>query len=133
MTILFENIKKLVQTEDAPIRWRAGKEMQHLPCIENAYLIIEGDTIVDYGRMEDFKVGMLGDNTVEIVDVSGRMIFPAFCDSHSHIVYAGSREIEYIDKIKGLSYEEIAQKTGLSPLNIRVQVSLARKKLKQRL
>lgn len=112
MTILFENIKKLVQTEDAPIRWRAGKEMQHLPCIENAYLIIEGDTIVDYGRMEDFKVGMLGDNTVEIVDVSGRMIFPAFCDSHSHIVYAGSREIEYIDKIKGLSYEEIAKRGG---------------------
>ncbi len=114
MALLIKNIKKLVQTEEKPIRWRAGKDMQDLPCIDDAFLLTVGDKIADYGKMSDFSEDMLKNikEKVEIVDASGKMVFPAFCDSHSHLVYAGSREIEYIDKIKGLSYEEIAKRGG---------------------
>ena len=88
--------------------------MSNLPCIEDAYLLVVGDKIHDFGKMSDFSDKMLEKvkEPVEVVDATGRMVFPAFCDSHSHIVYAGSREIEYIDKIKGLSYEEIAKRGG---------------------
>ena len=114
MAVLIKNIKKLVQVETAPIPFRAGKEMSNLPCIEDAYLLVVGDKIHDFGKMSDFSEKMLGKikEPVEVVDATGRMVFPTFCDSHSHIVYAGSREIEYIDKIKGLSYEEIAKRGG---------------------
>lgn len=110
MKTLFINIKKLIQTEDTPRQWVAGSEMGKLPFIENAYLLVNDELIEDFGPMAvlpDFDV----DSVVE-VDVSGRMILPAFCDSHTHLVYAGSREIEYVDKIKGLSYEEIAKRGG---------------------
>ena len=114
MAVLIKNIKKLVQVETAPIPFRAGKEMSNLPCIEDAYLLVVGDKIHDFGKMSDFSEKMLEKvkEPVEVVDATGRMVFPTFCDSHSHIVYAGSREIEYIDKIKGLSYEEIAKRGG---------------------
>jgi len=114
MAVLIKNIKKLVQAETAPIPFRAGKEMSNLPCIEDAYLLVVGDKIHDFGKMSDFSEKMLEKvkEPVEVVDATGRMVFPTFCDSHSHIVYAGSREIEYIDKIKGLSYEEIAKRGG---------------------
>ena len=114
MAVLIKNIKKLVQVETAPIPFRAGKEMSNLPCIEDAYLLVVGDKIHDFGKMSDFSEKMLEKvkEQVEVVDATGRMVFPTFCDSHSHIVYAGSREIEYIDKIKGLSYEEIAKRGG---------------------
>ena len=114
MAVFIKNIKKLVQAETAPIPFRAGKEMSNLPCIEDAYLLVVGDKIHDFGKMSDFSDKMLEKvkEPVEVVDATGRMVFPAFCDSHSHIVYAGSREIEYIDKIKGLSYEEIAKRGG---------------------
>lgn len=106
--LLIKNIKELVQVENHPVRFRAGKEMQHLERISDAYLLIEDDKIKDFGKMEK-----LGDITAEqIIDASGKMVFPCFCDSHTHIVYSGSREIEYIDKIKGLSYEEIAKRGG---------------------
>ena len=112
MAVLIKNIKKLVQAETAPIPFRAGKEMSNLPCIDDAYLFVVGDKIHDFGKMSDFSEKMLEKvkEPVEVVDATGRMVFPTFCDSHSHIVYAGSREIEYIDKIKGLSYEEIAKR-----------------------
>ena len=114
MAVLIKNIKKLVQAETAPIPFRAGKEMSNLPCIDDAYLLVVGDKIHDFGKMSDFSEKMLEKvkEPVEVVDATGRMVFPTFCDSHSHIVYAGSREIEYIDKIKGLSYEEIAKRGG---------------------
>ena len=114
MAVLIKNIKKLVQVETAPIPFRAGSEMSNLPCIDDAYLLVVGDKIYDFGKMSDFSEKMLEkiDEPIETVDATGRMVFPTFCDSHSHIVYAGSREIEYIDKIKGLSYEEIAKRGG---------------------
>ena len=114
MAVLVKNIKKLVQAESAPLRFRAGAEMRHLPCIDDAFLLAVGGKIAAYGPMSEFSEQLLSGITekVEVVDATGRMVFPTFCDSHSHIVYAGSREIEYIDKIKGLSYEEIAKRGG---------------------
>ena len=114
MALLVQNIKKLVQAETAPIPFRAGSEMSNLPCIDDAYLLVVGDKIYDFGKMSDFSEKMLEKlgEPIDMVDATGRMVFPTFCDSHSHIVYAGSREIEYIDKIKGLSYEEIAKRGG---------------------
>lgn len=114
MAILVKNIKQLVQAETKSVKWRAGKDMQTLPIIENAYLLTEGEKIKDFGRMEDLsaeKLNKIKEN-IEEVDATGKMVFPSFCDSHTHIVYAGSREVEYIDKIKGLSYEEIAKRGG---------------------
>lgn len=114
MKLLISNIKTLVQVENEPRRWVAGADMAQLNCINDAYLLIEGERILDFGKMEDMpdfdeKEGF---DAVEEYDASGRMVFPSFCDSHTHLVYAGSRELEYTDKIKGLSYEEIAKRGG---------------------
>jgi imidazolonepropionase len=84
--------------------------MAELPFIEDAYLHIEGDTIVEYGSMQDLVFTKNKDNVV--YDATGRFVLPAWCDSHTHIVYAGSREHEFVDKIKGVSYEDIAKKGG---------------------
>lgn len=114
MTILIKNIKLLAQVEEKPVIWRAGKDMQTMHNIENAYLIIKDGKFYQFGSMKDWNpsiLAKLGSNVTEI-DATGRMVFPSFCDSHTHIVYAGSREIEYIDKIRGLSYEEIAKRGG---------------------
>jgi imidazolonepropionase len=103
-----------VQVEEKPVILRAGKEMQTLHKIENAYLLTEGEKIVDFGKMSDFSSDKLSKikEKIEEIDATGKFVFPSFCDSHTHIVYAGSREIEYVDKIKGLSYEEIARRGG---------------------
>ncbi len=108
MRILFKNIKELVQVREGEISFVSGAEMKILPSIKNAYLLIEGDTISDYGKMTDcpdFKVD-------KIVDASDKIILPTWCDSHTHIVYAGNREGEFVDRINGLSYEEIANNGG---------------------
>ena len=114
MALLIKKIKALVQVEEKPVVWRAGKAMQTLHKIENAYLLTEGEKIVDFGKMCDFNPQKLSKikEKVEEIDATGKFVFPSFCDSHTHIVYAGSREIEYVDKIKGLSYEEIAKRGG---------------------
>lgn len=108
-TLLIENIAKLVQVEtNEPKRWVAGRQMQKLQCIDNAYLLVEDGKIKQFGTRE--KAPQAGVETR--IDAKGGMVFPSFCDSHTHLVYAGSREIEYIDKIRGLSYEEIAKRGG---------------------
>ncbi|RUT78630.1 imidazolonepropionase [Ancylomarina longa] len=114
MKLLISNIKSLVQVEETPRMWVAGADMAKLNCLDNAYLLIEDDKIADFGKMEDMPNydEMEGFDLVEEIDATGRMVFPSFCDSHTHLVYAGSREIEYTDKIKGLSYEEIAKRGG---------------------
>lgn len=114
MALLLKNIKNLVQVEKTPELYRAGEKMREMHCIENAFLLTEGKHIVDFGPMSELTSSKLEKikEKIEEIDVSGKMVFPSFCDSHTHLVYAGSREIEYIDKIKGLSYEEIAKRGG---------------------
>lgn len=112
MQTLIKNIKKLVQIENDIKLLVTGKEMSVVESIENAYLLIEDDKIVDFGVMRDYKPANIKDNNFTEIDACDKMVFPSFVDSHTHLVYAGSREIEYIDKIKGLSYEEIAKRGG---------------------
>jgi len=112
MKKIFINIKGLVKAENDFVQKLSGVEMQILPIINNAFLIIEDDKIFDFGEMSNFQNQKI-DNSVEVFDLRNeQFIFPAFVDSHTHIVYAGSRETEFVDKIKGLSYEEIAQRGG---------------------
>lgn len=114
MKLLVKNIKKLVQVEDEPRKWVAGADMAKLNCIDNAFLLIDEGKIEDFGTMVSMPNfdEIEGTDVMQEIDATGRMVFPSFCDSHTHLVYAGSREIEYTDKIKGLSYEEIAKRGG---------------------
>lgn len=109
MRLLITNIKELYQTEDKPREMVCGKDMAILPCIKDAYLLMENDVIASFGAMASLPSDMVADQTI---DATGKIVLPTFCDSHTHIVYAGSRELEYIDKINGLSYEEIAKRGG---------------------
>jgi imidazolonepropionase len=109
--LLLKNIKTLVSVyENAPQKL-AGKEMKHLPCLENAWLACENGYIADFGEMESFP-GITNWKDLEVIDCGGKLVMPCFVDSHTHIVYAGNREQEFVDRIKGLSYEEIASKGG---------------------
>lgn len=108
MTTLIINIKELIQVENVPKKMVCGAAMKVLPTIKNAFLLIEDSIIKDFGKMDDLpKIN--ADNTIE---ANGKMVLPAWCDSHSHIVYAGNREQEFIDRINGLTYEEIANNGG---------------------
>jgi len=108
MSILFKNIKELIQVRTEPLPFVSGKEMKILPIIKNAYLLIENGLISDFGNMDTCP-----ELTVDqVIDATGKMILPAWCDSHTHIVYAGNREGEFVDRINGLSYEEIANRGG---------------------
>lgn len=111
MRLLIKNIKKLVQVRDKNISTVAGKEQSILPCIEDAWLAIEDGLIADYGEMKDFP-GISDWTGLEIIDAIDRLVFPSWCDSHTHIVFANSREEEFVNRIKGLSYQEIAAKGG---------------------
>ena len=106
--MLIFNIKQLIGCREKTHLLR-GKELAVLPFLENAFLRIEGENIKDYGLMQDLD---LSKETDKIFDSKGAFVMPTWCDSHTHIVYAGSRENEFIDKIKGVSYAEIARKGG---------------------
>ncbi len=108
MRTLIKNIKSLLQVENNPRLRVCGADMAHIDHIEDAYLIVEDDQIAAFGKMTELKEQTFDKE----VDATGRMVMPSFCDSHTHLVYAGSREIEYIDKIRGLSYDEIAKRGG---------------------
>jgi imidazolonepropionase len=133
MAILIKNIKELIQVEEKSRLKVSGKEMSRLPVLKDAWLFLYGDRIIDFGttaenceiRIADYEKStrqltrspahqLIGSSSHQLttIDATGKLVFPSFCDSHTHLVYAGSREIEYIDKIKGLNYEEIAKRGG---------------------
>lgn len=107
MSILIHNIKQLFQVEKEHRNIIKGDAMQNLPSIENAWLLIDNQRIVDFGAMENCP-----ENADEKIDATGKMVLPTWCDSHTHVVFAGSREGEFLDKIKGVPYEEIARRGG---------------------
>lgn len=108
MKILIINIKELLQIREKEILKVSGSEMNVLPTIKNAFLLIENDEINSFGTMSNCpKIAV--DKTI---DAAGKMVLPTWCDSHTHIVYAGNREQEFVDRINGLSYEEIANRGG---------------------
>lgn len=105
--MLIKNIKTLVGILPQGVLRLCGSEMNTLNTLDNAYLMVEDGLIKEFGKMEQCP-----DYKGETIDASGKMVFPSFCDSHTHIVFAGSREGEFLDKINGLSYEEIAKRGG---------------------
>ena len=107
MSILIRNIKGLVQTRDNTVTMVRGADMKVLPIIENAYLLIENGKIKSFGHNSDAP-----ERADEVIDATGKYVLPCWFDPHTHIVYAGSREGEFVDKINGLSYEEIARRGG---------------------
>ena len=112
MKILIKNIKELLQVRKSTVKWVAGKDMAELPTLKNAWLEISDGLIASFGEMRESEGRYSPGSYDTIIDATGKMVFPAWCDSHTHLVFPASREIEYIDKIKGLSYEEIAKRGG---------------------
>ena len=107
MNVLFKNIKELIQVRETAIDFLSGKEMNVLPTLKNAFLLIKDGLISDFGLMENCP-----DIEIKTIDATGKMILPSWCDSHTHIVFAGNRETEFVDRINGLSYKEIADNGG---------------------
>lgn len=115
MRIFIKNIKKLINVRENTPSALSGEQLGVLPCIEDAYLITDGDSIIDFGEMSEVEEGQLAaieQSVDKVIDATGRMVFPSYCDSHTHLVYAGSREMEFSDKLRGLSYQEIARRGG---------------------
>ena len=111
MKILIKNIKQLVQTEELPRIKVTGAEMKNIASVSDAWLAIEDDKIAGFGKMEDWE-GISDWTNLTIIDASDKIVMPCYCDSHTHIVYAGSREGEFVDRINGLSYEQIFERGG---------------------
>ena len=109
--ILFKNIKGLVQAGENIPNIKKGAEMKELPIIENAYLLLENGIVKEYGAMSKLDKN-INNTATSIIDSTGRFVFPCFCDSHTHSVFAKTRETEFVDRINGLTYEEIALKGG---------------------
>jgi imidazolonepropionase len=108
MVTLFKNIKELIQVRTEVVSFVSGREMGVLPIIKNGFLVVENGLIVDFGKMEKCPKR----SYTKVIDATGKMILPCWCDSHTHLVYAGNRENEFVDRIKGLSYQDIAKKGG---------------------
>ncbi|WP_430973985.1 imidazolonepropionase [Sunxiuqinia rutila] len=113
MKVILENIKELVQVEEQARTWVAGKEMKELSVLKDAFLVIDDDQIETYGEMKDFSELLVeGAEMVMEIDCAGKIVMPGYCDSHTHLVFPASREQEFVDRINGLSYEEIARRGG---------------------
>lgn len=108
MKILITNIKELLQVREVSIDKVSGSEMKILPTIKNAFLYLENDLISDFGEMKNCP----NISVDEVIDATGKIVLPTWIDSHTHLVYAGSREQEFVDRINGLSYEEIFNRGG---------------------
>ena len=111
MKTVIKNIAELIQTEEYPRKWVAGKDMAKISSIKDAFVEVENGIISLFGSMEEWE-GIEDWNNTEIIDAEGGMVFPSYCDSHTHLVFAASRESEFVDRINGLSYSEIAQNGG---------------------
>ena len=111
MKTVIKNIAELIQTEQEPKKWIAGSDMNTINTIKDAFIEIDEGLISDFGSMDDWS-GIHDWNNTEIIDAEGGMVFPTYCDSHTHLVFAESREKEFQDRINGLSYQEIAEKGG---------------------
>jgi imidazolonepropionase len=109
--LIIKNIKELVQVESIFKDSQVDNEMGSLATIKNAWLSVEGDKITGFGGMDEFQ-GVEDWSDTDVIDADGKLVFPSFCDSHTHLVYAASREEEFVDRINGLTYEEIAKKGG---------------------
>jgi imidazolonepropionase len=109
MSLVIYNTGAIIQVRDNDIAFVTGKDMSDLPVLENGWLLVENDIIAAYGPMESIPPFS---SDINRLDAGGGFLFPAFCDPHTHLVYAGSREKEYTDKIRGLTYEEIARRGG---------------------
>jgi len=116
-TQVVTNIGSLVNVRNETHVLR-GKELSELPCIHNAYLIIEGGVITAFGEMKDLETGDRSQETktanykLQTINANGATLLPCWCDSHTHLVFAASREAEFVDKIKGKTYADIAAKGG---------------------
>ena len=108
MKIIIINIKQLLQVREANVSFVSGGEMAVLPKLENAYLIINNNLIEDFGSMNNCP----NLENFNIIDATNKTVLPSWCDSHTHIVYAGNRELEFVDRINGMSYENIANNGG---------------------
>ncbi len=109
--ILIKNIQQLAQVREPDCSFIKGNDMSTVTSLYDAWLAVENDLIVGYGAMEDWP-GISDWSNLEIIDADGKIVLPTYCDSHTHIVFAGSREGEFVDRINGLSYEEIALRGG---------------------
>src|SRR6185436_8135368 len=114
MNLLIKNIKTLVQVEEKPVEKVSGVAMKKLNCINDAFLLVKDGKIENFGEMKNFPQSEIYNpqSAIKTLDASGKLVFPCWCDSHTHIVYAGSREGEFVDRINGLTYEEIAKRGG---------------------
>jgi imidazolonepropionase len=112
MKLLLQNIRELVQVEEQPAEKICGKDMAVLNTVKDAYLLIDDELIADFGPMKNMDRIQIGDDTLVEIDCRDRLVMPAWCDSHTHIVYAGSREMEFVGRIRGLTYQEIANRGG---------------------
>ena len=119
MRTLIHNIHTLVQVETTARKVIKGLDMKQLSCIENAYLLLENDRILAFG-----KANVRLPKADKLIDAKGGMVFPSWCDSHTHLVFAASRENEFVDRINGLSYQEIAEKGG-GILNSAIRLQVA--------
>jgi len=113
MRLILQNIKELVQVDPKSRLWVAGKSMAEVQTLKNAFLIIQDEQIKDYGLMENLSQAEYEtDDIMMEIDCSGKMVFPSYCDSHTHLVFAATREHEFVDRLKGLTYEEMAMNGG---------------------
>ncbi len=111
MRILIKNIKSLIQADESSPLKVTGNRIKTLPCIADAWLAIENGKIAGYGKMDDWE-GISDWGNLTVIDATDKLVMPCWCDSHTHIVYAGSREGEFVDRINGLTYEEIFKRGG---------------------
>ena len=108
MSKLIINIKELIQIRDKELSYISAKEMNKLPSIKNAYLLIDNGLISEFGKMSEIS----NFKNIEIIDAKNKFVMPCWCDSHTHSVFSGNRSDEYLQRIQGVSYQEIANNGG---------------------